>query len=192
VKNAVNLKVLSALAILGWGLVLAGCKSAPELTAANAQTLIQASYDQAPPAGVAIRVDDLGMRQGVTAKYWDRSKAFPNKYWADFKLTDEGKKAVKLANGGDTIEWRPESTEDKSFSVTVTSVVTNHLKARDVQEPQDVVGGTKTAVFTEGVVLDGLPGPLQDIARNPGNMLSKKRTATFVLDNGAWKLQSIN
>jgi len=35
----------------------------------------------------------------VTAKYWDRVKAYPNNYWADFKLTDEGKKVVTLAKG---------------------------------------------------------------------------------------------
>ena len=42
---------------------------------------------------------------------------YPNKYWADFKLTDAGKKAVKLPNGGDTIEWRPSGLDDKNYSV---------------------------------------------------------------------------
>jgi hypothetical protein len=192
VRKAMNLKVFAAVAVLGSGLVLCGCKSAPELTASEAQTLIQAKYDQDPAIGAPITVTDLGMRQGVTAKYWDRSKAYPNKYWADFKLSDAGKKAVKLANGGDTIEWRPESMDDKKFSVVVTSVATNHLKAHDVKEPQDEVGGTKSAVFTEAVSLDGLPAALQDIAHDPGNKLSTKRTATFTLDGGAWKLSSIN
>jgi hypothetical protein len=187
-----NLKVFAAMAVLGSGLVLNGCKSAPELTAAEAQTLIQAKYDKDPAIGAPITVTDLGMRQGVTAKYWDRSKAYPNKYWADFKLSDAGKKVVKLANGGDTIEWRPESLDDKNFSVVVTSVATNHLKAHDVKDPQDDVGGTKSAVFTEGVSLDGVPAPLQDIAHDPGNKLSTKRTATFTLDGSAWKLSSIN
>ena len=77
-------------------------------------------------------------------------------------------------------------------SVIVTAVATNHLKAKDVKDPQDDVGGTKTAVFTESVSLDGVPGPLQDIAHNPGNKLSTKKTATFVVDGGAWKLSSIN
>ena len=191
-RNAMNPKVFAAVAVLGTGLVLNGCKPAPELTAADAQSLIQAKYDQTPAAGVPVNVNDLGMRQGVTAKYWDRSKVYPNKYWADFKLSDAGKKAVTLANGGDTIEWRPDSMEDKRFSVVVTSVATNHLKARDVQDPQDEVGGTKAAIFTEAFNLDGVPAPLQDIAHNPGNKLRAKRTATFTLEGGAWKLSSIN
>jgi len=191
VKKARNNGIPALVALLGASLLFTGCKSAPDLTAAQAQALIQASYDQSPPVGAAITVSDLGMQQGVTAKYWDRSKAYPNHYWADFKLTPEGKKAVTLAGGGDTIEWRPDSPEDKNFSIVVTAIATNHLKARDVQDPQDVVGGTKTAVFSEAVSLDGVPAPLQDIAHNPGNQLSTKKTATFVLDGGAWKLQSI-
>lgn len=192
VKNAVNAKVFAVVAVLGAGMLLAGCKSAPELTAASAQALIQAKYDQDPPVGANINVNDLGMRQGVTAKYWDRSKAYPNKFWADFTLSADGKKALKLAGGGDTIQWRPESMDDKNFSVVVTSVATNHLKAKDVKDPQDEVGGTKSVVFTEAVSLDGVPSALQDIAHNPGNKLSTKRTATFAVDGGAWKLQSIN
>jgi len=191
VKKARKNRALVFVSLLGAGLLFTGCKSAPDLTTAQAQALIQASYDQSPPAGVAITVFDPGMQQGVTAKYWDRSKAYPNHYWADFKLSPEGKKAVTLAGGGDVIEWRPDSQEDKKFSVVVTTTATNHLKARDVQEPQDVVGGTKTAVFTEVVPLDGIPAPLQDMAHNPGTKLSSKRTATFTLDGGAWKLQSI-
>lgn len=191
-RNAMNLKVFAAVAVLGSGLVLNGCKSAPELTAAEAQSLIQAKYDQDPAAGIPVNVNDRGMQQGVTAKFWDRSKAYPNKYWADFKLLDAGKKAVTLAGGGDTIQWRPDSLEDKNFSVVVTSVATTHLKAHDVKDPQDEVGGTKSAIFTEAENLDGLPAPLQDMAHNPGNKLSTKRTATFTLDGGAWKLSSIN
>jgi hypothetical protein len=98
---------------------------------------------------------------------------------------------VTLPKGGDTIEWRPDSEQDKSFSVTVVSVATNHLKARDVKDPQNEADGTKTVVFNESVSLDGVPAPLQDIAHNPGNKLATKRTATFSLDNGAWKLDSI-
>jgi hypothetical protein len=191
VRNALRMWVFGGLALAGVGLFMAGCKSAPDLTAANAQALIQAKYDQDPAVGANINVDDLGMRQGVTAKYWDRSKSFPIKYWADFKLTDAGKKAVTLPKGGDTIEWRPDSEQDKSFSVTVVSVATNHLKARDVKDPQNEADGTKTVVFNESVSLDGVPAPLQDIAHNPGNKLATKRTATFSLDNGAWKLDSI-
>ncbi len=191
-KNAWNLRTL-AVAVLGCaGLLATGCKSAPDLTAAQAQALIQAKYDASPAVGAAINVSDLGMRQGVTAKYWDRSKAYPNNYWADFKLTPEGKKVVTLAGGGDEIQWRPDSTVDKTFSVVVTAVATNHLKAKDVKDPQDEVGGTKSVVYTEAVSLDGVPSALGDIAHNPGNKLSTKKTATFALDGGAWKLESIN
>jgi hypothetical protein len=194
VKNL--MKGMGAAALLGVGLfaglLLTGCKSAPELTAAQAQALIQAKYDASPALGAAITVDDLGMREGVTAKYWDRSKAYPNNYWADFKLTADGKKVVTLTGGGDEIQWRPESMDDKSFSVVVTTVAANHLKAKNVGEPQDEVGGTKSAVYTEVVSLDGVPSPLQDIAHNRGNKLSTKRTATFALDGGAWKLESVN
>jgi hypothetical protein len=185
-------EILGIVAVLGTGLLLAGCKSTPELTAAQAQTLIQANYDQSPAAGVAITVHDLGMQQGVTAKYWDRSKAYPNHVWADFKLTDAGKKAVTVTGGGDVIQWRPESAGDKNFSVTLTTVATNHLKVRNVADPQDEGSGTKSSVFSEAVNLDGLPSPLQDMAHAPGNRLSSKKTATFALDGGAWKLQSVN
>jgi hypothetical protein len=193
VKNALNLNVVAVLAFAGLGLTLglAGCKSAPELTAAQAQALIQAKYDQTPPLGANITVDDLGMRMGATDKYWDRTTIYPNKFWADFKLTPDGKKAIKLADGGDTIKWRPDSPDDKTFSIVVVTTAANHLKARVDNDPQDEVGGTKSVVFTESVNLDGVPGPLQDIAHNPGNKLSSKKTATFAVDGGAWKLVSI-
>ena len=191
-KTMKDLRVFAVAAVLGAGMLLSGCKSAPELTAAQAQALIQAKYDQDPPVGANIRVNDLGMRQGVTAKYWDRSKAYPNKYWADFTLSADGKKAVVLPVAGDTIQWRPETIDDKNFSVVVSTVAKNHLKAHDVKDPQDEVGGTKSVVFTEAVDLTGVPPALQDMAHNPGNKLSSKRTATFAIDGGAWKLQSIN
>ena len=47
-------------------------------------------------------------------------------------------------------------------------------------------------MITEAVNLDGVPDGLQGIAHNPGNKLSTKRQASFVLDGGAWKLQGIN
>ncbi len=191
-KNAWKVMTLGVAALAGAAMLITGCKSAPDLTAANAQALIQAKYDASPAVGAAITVDDLGMRQGATAKYWDRTKVYPNKYWADFVLTPEGKKAMTLAGGGDTIQWRPQSPDDKTFSVVVTTVATNHLKAKDVKDPQDEVGGTKSVVYTEAVSLDGAPSALADIAHNPGNKLSTKRTATFSLDGGAWKLESIN
>jgi hypothetical protein len=73
----------------------------------------------------------------VTAKYWERTKLYPNKYWADFTLTPEGKKARQLPDGGDVIKWRPESPTDKNYSVIVVTVAANHLKARDLKDVQD-------------------------------------------------------
>jgi hypothetical protein len=189
------LQTLVTLALLATGLLVAGCKSAPELTATQAQTLIQASYDQTAPVGANIVVNDLGMRQGVTAKYWDRTKVYPNKYWADFTLTPDGKKALKLPDGSDVIQWRPDSPTDSKFSVTVVTVAANHLKAHDVSNIQDeTLAGADTAKgasYTEGVNLDGVPQPLLDIAHNPGNKLSRKRHADFSLEGGSWKLHGI-
>jgi hypothetical protein len=195
VKNAVKLLSLGAVALLSAGVFLAGCKSAPELTQADALKLIQAKYDQAEPVGTNITVDDLGMRQGVTARYWDRTKVYPNKYWADFTLTADGKKAIKLPSGGDVIQWRPDSATDKNYSIVVTTVVANHLKAHDVgiisDEVLPGVSTAKGATFTEAANLDGVPDALQNIAHNPGNKLSAKRQADFSLENGAWKLHSV-
>jgi hypothetical protein len=77
----------------------------------------------------------------------------------------------------------------------VVTVAQNHFKAHDVLDPQDeVVPGVataKSATFTESLNFDGVPQPLQDIAHNPGNKPSSKRHANFELDNGAWKLHSI-
>lgn len=174
------------------GLVLAGCKSAPELTKDNAQALIQAHYDGLAPASANILVNDDGMKTGVTSKYWDRSKAYPNKYWADFKLTDTGKKVVKLPAGGDTIEWHPDSPTDEKYTVMINPMMANHLKAKNVGEPQDDMGGTKSVQFDEVTSLDGVPDPLQSMARSTSTKVSVRRTATFTLENGAWKLKSIN
>ena len=193
-KNVVKMQVLGV-AILGAGLLLSGCKQAPELTTANALALIQAKYDATPAVGANVTVDDLGMRQGITAKYWDRTKAYPNQFWADFTLTPEGKKAVKLPGGGDVIQWRPESAADKHFSVIVVTVVANHPKAHDLADLEDeVLPGVTTAKgasFTEAQNLDGVPAALQEIAHNPGNKLSTKRHADFSLEEGVWKLHSI-
>ena len=178
------------LILLGAGLWIAGCKSAPDLTQAQALTMIQAKYDQTPAAPVSITVNTTGMVQGVTAKYWFETKRYPNGYWGDFTLTPDGKKVLKLASGGDVIQWRPDNPNDQNFVVVVQTVVTNHLKARDVGEIQ-TVGDTRIASFTEDVNLDGVPQPLENIAHNPGNKLSSLRQATFVLTNGAWTLQSI-
>ena len=190
-KNVAKMNVLMSLAILGAGMVLAGCKSAPELTQAQALSMIQAKYDATPAVGANIIVNNDGMVQGATAKYWNRTTIYPNKYWADFTLTPEGKKVVKQVTGGDVIKWRPDSPTDTKYSIVMVTVAANHLKARDIKDIQDV-GQTKTVTFTEGVDLTGVPDPLVGIAHNPGNQLSSTRTADFVLDGGAWKLQSIN
>src|ERR1017187_7998879 len=95
VKIALNLKSFGVLALVGAGLIFAGCKSAPELSQADALAMIQAKYDQTPPAGYNVVVNDQGMGEGVVAKYWLGLKKYPNGYWADFKLTPEGAKLVK-------------------------------------------------------------------------------------------------
>ena len=191
-KNTGKMLVLGTLSFLSAGWVLGGCKSAPELTQANAQALIQAKYDQIPAVGIYIVVDQEGLARGVTAKYWERTKLYPNKYWADFTLTSEGKKAFKLAKGGNVIQWYPLNAGDKNFSVVVVTVAANHLKAHDVGDPQDDVGETKTASYVETVSLDGVPNDLQIMSNGPGNRLSSRHIATFALDGGAWKLQSTN
>jgi len=191
VKKSLNLKIFGAAALLSASLLFTGCKSAPDLTQANALALIQAKYDQTPAAGANITVDDLGMRQGVAAKYWTRTTIYPNKIWADFTLTAEGKKALKLPKGGDVIQWRPESANDTKYSIVVVTVAANHLKARDIKEIADEVSGGKGAQFTEAVSLDGVPDALQNIAHNPGNKLATTRQADFLLEDGVWKLHSI-
>ncbi len=184
--------VLGMLGFLGSGLLLSGCKTAPEFTKANALALIQAKYDQTPAVGAEITVDLAGLARGVSAKYWDRTKLYPNKYWADFTLTPEGKKVLSLPKGGDVLQWRPENAGDKNFTVVVVTVAANHLKAHDVSDPQDDLGGTKSASYVETVSLEGVPNDVQIMASGIGNKLSNKHLATFVLDAGAWKLQSIN
>jgi hypothetical protein len=192
VKKAGKWQIMVALGLLGAGLVLAGCKSVPPLTQDQALALIQAKYNAMPPAAATIAVDDLGMQEGVTAKYWVGKKRYPNGYWGDFQLTPEGKKVISLEGGGDMIQWRPESPNDPHYFVGVTTIVSNHLKARGIGEIQDQADGTKVADYTEDVVLTGVPDPLQGMARNPSNRLSTKRRATFALTNGAWTLQSID
>lgn len=189
-KNTAKLQTLGILALLGAGLWIAGCKSAPELTQAQALTMIQAKYDQNPAGPVNITVNSNGMVQGVTAKYWFETKRYPNGYWGDFTITPDGKKVLKQANGGDVIQWRPDSPTDQNFVVIIQTLATNRLKARNVGEIQSV-GDSRIASFTEAVNLDGIAQPLADMAHNPGNKLSSLRQATFVLTNGAWTLQSI-
>jgi hypothetical protein len=192
VKKAVKIHALMSLAVLGVGMMVTGCKSAPELPKDKAVAMIQAHYDAVAPSGFDITVNNDGMIQGATAKYWQRTTIYPNKYWADFKLTDQGKKLLKLSSGTDTIQWRPSGPTDKSFTIVVTTTVLKHRRARDIKDIQDVGTKTKTIVFTEGVDLSDLPQPLVDIAHNPGNQLTTSRTATFVLDGEDWKLQSVD
>lgn len=190
-----NWKTLGMAVLVGTGLLVAGCKSAPELSKEQALKMVQDKYDQTAPVGVNILVDDAGMRQGATAKLWDRTKVFPNKIWADFKLTPDGKKAVTLPGGGETIEWRPASLEDKNYTVVVTTVASNHLKAKDMGDLQDeMLPGADTAKagkYTEAVNLTGVPQVLQDIAHHPGNRLADRKQADFALENGAWQLKRI-
>ena len=191
-KNAGKWQALIALAVMGAGVMLAGCNSEPPLTKDQALALIQAKYNAMPAAATSIAVGDLGMEEGVNAGYWVGVKKYPNGYWGDFQLTPEGKKVLTLAGGGNIIQWRPDRPKQPNYAITVMTVATNHLKARDIGDLQDQVGGSKMADYTEDVVLDGAPAPLQGIARNPGNELSTKRTAVFVLTNGKWTLQSID
>ena len=189
------MQVLGAVALLGAGMVLAGCKSAPELPKAQGLSLVQAYYDQQPPQPITILVNNDGMVQGALAKYWNRTTIYPNKYWADFKLTDDGKKVVKLQGGGDKIEWRPSSLDDKNYTYAMTTVQANHLRAHDMGDIVDeMVPGVDTAKgadFIEGVDLTGVPDTLQQIAHNPGNRLSAKRHVDFALANGAWTVHSV-
>jgi hypothetical protein len=189
-------KTLGVVAVVGAGLVVSGCKSAPELSKDQALKMVQDKYDQTAPVGVNILVNDAGMRQGATAKLWDRTKVFPNKLWADFKLTAEGKKAVVLPGGGDTIEWRPASLEDKTYSIVVTTTAANHLRAKEMGDLQDeMLPGADTAKagkYTEAANLTGVPETLQHmIADNPLNRVSSKKQADFALENGSWVLKRI-
>ena len=191
-----NWKTLGVVAVMGAGLAIAGCKSAPELSKDQALKMVQDKYDQTAPVGVNVLVNDSGMRLGATAKLWERTKVFPNRLWADFKLTAEGKKAVVLPAGGDTIEWRPASLEDKTYSIVVTTTAANHLRAKDMGDLQDeMLPGADTAKagkYTEAANLQGVPDTLQHIiAENPLNKVSTKKQADFALENGAWVLKRI-
>ena len=103
-------------------------------------------------------------------------------------MTPDGKKALKLASGGDLIQWRPQSPTDTKFTTVVVTVAANHLKAL-ISRISRTIGGGKTVMYTEGVDLTGVPDALAEIAHNPGNQFSVTRQADFVLENGAWKLQ---
>ncbi len=188
--------IIGLLGFLSAGLLLSGCKSVPELTKDNALALVQAKYDKYPVSGIPIVVDVQGLKDGVAANYWEKTDAvYANRIWGDFKLTPEGKKVLKLSDGGDVLKWRPDHDPDPNYAVVVTSVATTHLKAQDVQEAQDEVlpgvDSAKGADFNEVVNLDGLPAPLAKIAHNAVNKLVTKRHADFAFENGAWTLHSI-
>ena len=70
------------------------------------------------------------MQQGVNANYWLGTKRYPNGYWADFNLTPDGKKVLKLPKGGDVIQWRPDSPSDAQYVIAVVPLVDSHLKAQ--------------------------------------------------------------
>ena len=143
------------------------------------------------PESVSFVITDLAMRKGIVAKYWVETKKYPNGYWADFAMTPDGKKVIKLSSGGDTIQWHPESSSDKSFVVAASTVATSRHKAKDMSALLDLGGDVKTGTYSESDVLDALPSALKDIIQDPSNKISTKRTATFNLVDGAWKLQSI-
>jgi hypothetical protein len=185
--QALAISILSSIA----GLWLSACKSAPELTQAQAQAMIQAKYDQDPGFAYNISVDDRGMQQGVSAKYWAGIRRYPNGYWGDFKLTDDGKKVLKLPNGGDTIQWRPDGPNDPRYIVVVVPLALSHLKARNLGEIENL-GDSRTVPYLEDVNLAGMPDALQNIAHNAVNKLVTERHATFVLTDGAWTLKSVD
>jgi len=192
-KDMLNRKFFAAVALLGASLamVVSGCKSAPELTQADAQKMIQAKLDAKDAAPVSLTVDDQGMQMGANAKLWDRTKVYPNRFWADFTLTPEGKKQIKLAGGADVIQWRPESLDDKKFAMVLTTAVVTHSKAKDVQAPSKVSSTSVTVDYSEAIGLEALSDTLQKIAHTPGNKLSTKRTAALSYDGSAWKVDSL-
>ena len=101
VKNAVKLQVLGILVAFAAGLWMAGCKSAPDLTQAQALTMIQAKYDQTPAAPVSITVNDSRHAAGVTAKYWFETKRYPNGYWGGLYGDARRQEGTHVAGGGE-------------------------------------------------------------------------------------------
>lgn len=184
---------LGALALAGAGLLATGCKSSPQLSKETAQAVLQAYYDHQTPTGITITIDDTGLRQGITDGYWKLTKVYSNNRWADYTLTDDGKKALKLAGGGDVIQWRPE--QGSPFSVLIVTTATNPLQVKDLQDPQDEtlpgVNVAKNVSYTEAVDFKGVPQPLQDIAHNPGNHLSSHRQADLSYDGMNWTVHGV-
>jgi hypothetical protein len=195
VSKQMKIWAAGALVVLGAGLLMTGCKSAPDLSKPAALALIQADYDKRPAEPATIAVDELGLKQGINSNLWKLTKVYPNNRWADYALTDNGKKSIKLAGTADSIQWRPEEGS-KDFHFFVITVAANHLKAKDVGDAQDdVVANVQTAKsagFTEVYDWTGIPDSVQTIAHNAINRLSTRRQADFALVNGAWTVHSIN
>ena len=193
-KSVVNFRFLSAVLVMGAGLAVTGCKSAPHLTQDDAQKLIEAYYAQQPPEPIHVYVDYTGLKQGIDAKYWKVGKVFPaNKNWGDLDLTDEGKKVYKLDDGSTTIHWRPDDQNKGHFYLT--TVQATQPKINEVADPQDdVVPGVDTAKsckFTANSNLEGMPDTVKQMAHDVGNILTERKTAEFALDNGSWKVHAI-
>src|ERR1700686_4800349 len=120
-KKGGNLGALGAMLLMGAGLWVSGCKSAPPLSQDDALKQIQAYYDQQPASSITINVNETGMKQGYAAKYWQLTKIYPNKLWADYTLTDDGKKALTLNGASTVIEWRPDTEGKGHFFVTTVA-----------------------------------------------------------------------
>ena len=192
-----KLFIVSSLGVLvsGAGLFLAGCSFNPELSKTAALTMIQAEYDKRPAEPITIAVDDMGLKQGLSHNLWKLTKIYPNQRWADYTLTDEGKKAVKLQGGGDVIQWRPEQGHN-DFHFFMLTAQANHLKAKEVGDPHDDVAAgvdtAKGATFSEVQNFDNVPDSVALIGHNAINKVSTRRQAEFALVSGNWTLHSIN
>ena len=194
-NKSMKFRAAGVLVVLGAGVMMTGCNFTPELSKTMALTLVQADYDKRTPAPASIAVDDMGLKQGINSKLWKLTKVYPNNRWADYTLTDDGKKVIKLSGTGDVIQWRPEEGS-KDFHFFVTTAAANHMKAKDIDDPQDdVVANVQTARsarFTEVYDWTGIPDAVQTIAHNAINRPSTHRQADFALVNGAWTVHSIN
>ncbi len=118
----------------------------------------------------------------MAAKYWERTKVYPNRYLGRLHADPEGKKVLKLPNGAMYPVAPGKRPAIQNYSVVVTTVATNHLKAQELQDPRTKCfrrGYGQGSRLSRGVNLDGVPDPLVKIAHNPGNKLSTKRHADF-------------
>lgn len=185
---------LGALAFAVAGLLFTGCKSAPELSKDSAQALIQSHLDSQSPSGITIMVDKMGLQQGLSAGYWKLTKIYPKQAgWADYTLSPQGQKVLKLSSGGNVIEWRPGG--DGEYHFLIQTITANTMRAKDVQNPQNEIlpdaKHAKSVRYTESVNMDGIPEPLQNMAHNAGNRLSSKRQADLSYEGGSWKVHGI-